>query len=51
MGFQVSGIASGLDTKSLIDQLMQIEGRTVDSLKQKKSTLTTRNNAFQAINT
>lgn len=51
MPIQLSGLASGLDSQALIDQLMAIERKPIDLLEQKKNTLTTKNQAFQALNT
>lgn len=51
MGFALSGLASGLDSKSLIDQLIAMEGRPIQLLQRKKSLLSTKNHAFQALNT
>lgn len=49
-GFNVSGIASGLDWKSMVDQLMTIENQPVTRLQQRKTTLQNKNSAFQSIN-
>lgn len=35
--FRASGISSGLDTTSIVDQLVKIEGRTVDMAKKQQS--------------
>ncbi len=51
MPIQLSGLASGLDTQALIDQLMKIEQKPIDMLGLKKETLTLKNTEFQAINT
>lgn len=51
MPIQLSGLASGLDSQALIDQLMAVERKPIDLLEQKKTTLTTKNQAFQALNT
>ncbi|HEY9900165.1 MAG TPA: flagellar filament capping protein FliD [Pantanalinema sp.] len=50
-GFSVGGIASGLDTKALVEQLMSIEQQPLRLLQQKKSALNTKNQVFQTINT
>lgn len=50
-GFSLGGLASGLDTKALIEQLMAIEQQPLKLLQQKKQALFTKNSAFQAINT
>lgn len=49
-GFNVSGIASGLDWKSMVDQLMTIENQPVTRLQQRKATLQNKNSVFQSIN-
>ncbi|MBM3269575.1 MAG: flagellar filament capping protein FliD [Candidatus Sericytochromatia bacterium] len=51
MPIQLSGLASGLDSQALIDQLMKLEAKPVEMLALRKDTLTTKNTAFQAINT
>ncbi|HEY9854712.1 MAG TPA: flagellar filament capping protein FliD [Stenomitos sp.] len=48
---QLGGLASGLDTSSLINQLMAIEQQPLNLINQKKQTLFNKNSAFQAINT
>lgn len=51
MSMQIGGLASGLDTVAIIDQLMALERRPINVLNQRKSALSTRNSAFQALNT
>lgn len=51
MSFNVSGIASGLDWKTMVDQLMNIERQPITRLQDRKKTLQTKNSAFQDINT
>lgn len=50
-GIQLGGLASGLDTASLINQLMMIEQQPLTLINQKKQTLFNKNSAFQALNT
>lgn len=47
----IGGLASGMDTKSLISQLMSLEQKPLQALQTKKTNLTNQNTAFQAINT
>lgn len=49
--FQIGGLASGLDSTSIIDQLMLLERRPIVSLQNRKTSLTKADSAFQAINT
>jgi flagellar hook-associated protein 2 len=51
MPIQLSGLASGLDSQALIDQLMKLEQRPNEMLATKRQTNTDKNTAFQAINT
>lgn len=51
MAFQVGGLASGLDTQSLIEQLMQLERRPISVLQKRKDDLSRSNSAFQSLNT
>lgn len=51
MAFQVGGLASGLDTQTMIEQLMQLERRPITALERRKSALSRSNSAFQALNT
>lgn len=48
--FSVGGLASGLDTKTIIDQLMQIEGRTKTKLEWKHQLWTARKSAWTDLN-
>lgn len=48
--FSVGGIASGLDTESIIAQLMAIERRPLDLLKQRESSLNTKLGLYQEAN-
>lgn len=50
-GISIGGMASGLDTKALIEQLMMIEQQPLNLIQQKKSTLNTKNQLFQTVNT
>ena len=47
----ISGLSSGLDTASIIDQLMQIERLPQSKLQAQKSAMTTRMTAWTAIGT
>ncbi|MNX42262.1 flagellar capping protein [compost metagenome] len=49
--FQIGGIASGLDSTSIIEQLMLLERKPIVSLQNRKTSLTKADSAFQAINT
>lgn len=49
--FSLSGLASGLDTKSLINQLISLEQQPLLRLQRRRSTIADTNTAFQAINT
>lgn len=49
--FGIDGLASGLDTTSLINQLMQVEAAPQTLLKSKQSTTQTFVSALQALNT
>lgn len=48
---RITGIMSGLDTESLVNQLMAIERRPIDLLNSKKATLEAQKTAWQEINT
>jgi flagellar hook-associated protein 2 len=48
--FGVDGLVSGLDTTSLINQLMQLESAPQTLLKNKVSTETAKSTAYQAVN-
>ncbi|WP_214859422.1 flagellar filament capping protein FliD [Exiguobacterium sp. s161] len=47
---RLSGLASGIDTESMIKQLMQAERAPVDRLSQKKQTLTWQRDAYREMN-
>ncbi|WP_313533063.1 flagellar filament capping protein FliD [Exiguobacterium sp.] len=49
-GIRLSGLASGIDTETMIKQLMQAERAPVDRLSQKKQTLTWQRDAYREIN-
>ncbi len=49
--FAISGISSGMDWSSLIEQIMQIEHRPVDLLEQRKQDYQNKLSAWQEINT
>lgn len=49
--FQIGGLASGIDTGTLIDQLMLLERKPITMLQQRKTEISNRNSAFQSINT
>lgn len=51
MGSTVDGLVSGLDTTSLINQLMKVEAASQTRLKTRLSTQKTIQSAYQAINT
>jgi len=48
--FSVGGLASGLDTKSIVDQLMAIEGRTKTTLDWKSQLWSARKTAWSDLN-
>ena len=50
MTTSLSGMASGLDTTSLINSLMQVESAPQTALKTKVSTITTSNSAYTTVN-
>ncbi len=47
----ISGIASGLDTETIIEQLMAIERRPLVLMQQRKNTLQQQRDAWRDINT
>ena len=47
----VSGLASGIDSASLIQQLMAIERQPINLMRRRISELETENKSFQSINT
>lgn len=49
-GIRLSGLASGIDTETMIKQLMQVERAPVDRLAQKKQTLTWQRDAYREMN-
>lgn len=49
--FSIGGLASGLDTKSIIDQMMQIDGRAKTQLEWKHQLWTARKSAWTDLNT
>ena len=49
--FSVSGLSSGLDTETIISQLMSIEQRSVTLLETKQSTYQSQMDVFSSINT
>ncbi|HEY9765867.1 MAG TPA: flagellar cap protein FliD N-terminal domain-containing protein, partial [Chroococcales cyanobacterium] len=49
--FNVSGIASGLDWKTMVDQMMALERNPLIRLQTRKKNLQDKNSAFQDINT
>ena len=51
MPIQLSGLASGLDTQTLIEQLMRVEAAPMGALQNKSAGLQNKNSSFQAINT
>src|SRR5437588_11997577 len=48
---QVGGLATGLDTNKIIDQLVQLEQRPIDLLKQQQADLKDSNTAFGTFGT
>ncbi len=51
MAFSIGGMISGLDTATMINQLMQLEARPQSLLKNKVSSTQTLVSALQALNT
>lgn len=49
--FSIGGLASGLDTKSLIEQLMNIEQQPLNKIETQKAAAVKKNTDFQAVNT
>ncbi|MEB3203307.1 MAG: flagellar filament capping protein FliD [Candidatus Sericytochromatia bacterium] len=49
MALQLSGLASGMDTKSVIEQLMALEQQPVLAMQKRQLSLKQQNDAFQAI--
>lgn len=50
-GLQLSGLASGLDWKSLVDQLMDLERAPADRIEREKALNTQKSNALRDLNT
>ena len=50
-GIQLSGLASGFDWKSLVDQLMSVNRIPQDNLRTEKTTLSTKTNAINELKT
>ncbi|MCD6508134.1 flagellar filament capping protein FliD [Candidatus Poribacteria bacterium] len=50
-GISFSGLISGLDTKSIIDQLMQVAQRPIDMIEDQKSQVEDKISAWQEVNT
>lgn len=51
MSFSLTGLASGLDTATIISQLMQIERIPYQKLEQRQNTLSSQQSIFRNINT
>ena len=49
--FSIGGIASGLDTDDIVNQLMQLERQPINRLEQRRATLQTTRDAWGQINT
>lgn len=49
--FSIGGLASGLDTKSIIAQLMSVEAQPLTKLQHDQATLKQKNSDFQSVNT
>ena len=49
--FQIGGLASGLDTGTMIEQLMLLERKPLTVLQNRKTEISRADSAFQAINT
>ena len=50
-GISFSGLSSGIDTRALVDQLMQIERRPITSLQSRQSTITSQQSAWESFTT
>lgn len=50
-GLQLSGLASGLDWKTLVDQLMELERTPINRIEREKTTNTQRSTALRDLNT
>ena len=51
MSISVDGLISGLDTTSIVKQILDLERRPIDLLKAKQATLTKQKTAWQEVNT
>jgi flagellar hook-associated protein 2 len=51
MALQLSGLASGMDTKALIDQLMAIDQQASTKLTSRKAQIQSKSDAYRALNT
>jgi flagellar hook-associated protein 2 len=51
MALQLSGLASGLDTKSLIDQLMAVDQLSQTKLTTRKTQIQSKSDAYRVLNT
>ena len=49
--FQLGGLASGLDSSTMIEQLMLLERRPIATLQQRKAQISQKDSAFQSLNT
>lgn len=49
--FQISGLASGIDTGAMIDALIAIERKPVQRMEQRQTEITERRQAFRDVNT
>lgn len=49
--FQIGGLSSGLDTSTMIDQLMLFERKPILALEKRKAQISQKDSAFQALNT
>ena len=48
-GFQLSGLASGMDTKTIIEQLIGLEQQPIVKMQREEAILKQKNDAFQTI--
>ncbi len=49
--FQIGGLSSGLDTTTIVEQLMMFERKPLMTLESRKAQITKKDSAFQALNT
>ncbi|MNR75314.1 flagellar capping protein [compost metagenome] len=49
--FQLGGLASGLDSSTIIEQLMLLERKPIATLQQRKAQISQKDSAFQSLNT